>query len=164
MDEFSPYLHDNITHILHSEIPNITIPHIDDVPVKGLPSMYHLMDSLFETIPDNLGISQFVWEHFCNLKLSVTCVPQMGRSLIINESQLSLIGALVNQYLMCMHSWAPLAYVTYTFATTPWLPHLWLPQFEPFNAGLKAPCTTNKWLKYQISPYWHQVCPQNCMT
>jgi hypothetical protein len=57
-----PIFHDDVTvtHILRAEIPNITIPYIDDVPVKGPASMYRLVNGLFETIPDNPGIRRFV--------------------------------------------------------------------------------------------------------
>jgi len=35
-----PIFHDDITFILQPEIPHITIPYIDDVPVKGPPTRY----------------------------------------------------------------------------------------------------------------------------
>ena len=31
-----PIFHDDVTHILQSEIPDVTIPFIDDVPIKNL--------------------------------------------------------------------------------------------------------------------------------
>jgi hypothetical protein len=45
-----PIFHDDVTHILRAEIPDITIPYIDDVPVKGPASMYRLANGSFETI------------------------------------------------------------------------------------------------------------------
>ena len=59
-----PIFHDDVTHILQPEIPHITIPYIDDVPIKGPRSRYVLPTGDFETIPENSGIRRFVWEHF----------------------------------------------------------------------------------------------------
>ena len=88
-----PIFHDDVTFILQPEIPHVTIPYIDDVPVKGPPSQYLLTDGTYETIPLNPSICRFVWEHFENfnhvvqhmkycggtfsgLKLTV-CVPEI---------------------------------------------------------------------------------------
>ena len=51
-----PIFHDDVTYILQSEIPHLTIPYIDDVPVKGPSSCYMLDDGTYETIPENTGI------------------------------------------------------------------------------------------------------------
>ena len=51
-----PIFHDDVTYILQSEIPHLTIPYIDDVPVKGPSSRYMLDDGTYETIPENAGI------------------------------------------------------------------------------------------------------------
>jgi hypothetical protein len=48
-----PILHDNVTYILQPKIPHITIPYIDDTPVKGPKSEYHTIGRSYETIPDN---------------------------------------------------------------------------------------------------------------
>jgi hypothetical protein len=59
-----PAFHDDVMYILRKEIPHLTVPYIDDVPIKGPRSEYRKADGTFETIPDNPGIRQFVWEHF----------------------------------------------------------------------------------------------------
>jgi len=59
--------HEDVTYILQPEIPNFTIPYIDDIPVKGPASRYQLEDSTYETIPENPGIQRFIWEHVVNL-------------------------------------------------------------------------------------------------
>ena len=56
-----------MTYILQQEIPHLTIPYIDDMPVKGPASRYLLEDGLYETLPENPGIRKFVWEHFQNV-------------------------------------------------------------------------------------------------
>ena len=59
--------HNNVTYILQQEIPHLTIPYIDDVPVKGPVSRYLLEDGSYETLPEIPGIRKFVWEHFQNV-------------------------------------------------------------------------------------------------
>ena len=62
-----PIFHDNVTHILQPEVPQYTIPYIDDVPIRGPTSTYQATDGTFKTIPENSGIRRFIWEHFQNL-------------------------------------------------------------------------------------------------
>ena len=57
-----PIFHDDVTAILKPEIPEYTIPYIDDVPVRGPASRYE-KDGSYETIPENSGIRRFIWEH-----------------------------------------------------------------------------------------------------
>ena len=45
----------------------MTVPYIDGVPVKGPKTRYELPDGSYETIPENLGIRRFVWEHVNNV-------------------------------------------------------------------------------------------------
>jgi hypothetical protein len=49
--------------ILQHEIPEYTLPFIDDVPVKSMQTCYQREDSTYETIPNNPGIRCFIWEH-----------------------------------------------------------------------------------------------------
>lgn len=53
-------MHGDVTYILQDEIPDYTIPFIDDVPVKGPRTHYLQSDGSFETILENPGIRQFV--------------------------------------------------------------------------------------------------------
>ena len=61
-----PIFHDDVTEILKQEIPEYTIPYIDDVPVRGPASRYE-KDGVYETIPENEGIRRFIWEHVQNV-------------------------------------------------------------------------------------------------
>jgi hypothetical protein len=70
--------HDNVTFILQAEIPHVTIPYIDDIPIKGPMTMYQKVDDSYETIPENPGIHQFVWEHFENLNRVVQRMKYCG--------------------------------------------------------------------------------------
>ena len=62
-----PIFHDDVTEILKEEIPEFTIPYIDDVPVRGPATRYELEPGKYETIPENNGIRKFVWEHMLNV-------------------------------------------------------------------------------------------------
>ena len=59
--------HGDTTFLLQEEIPHVTIPFIDDIPVKGPETQYELPNGNFETIPGNNGIRRFVWEHMNNI-------------------------------------------------------------------------------------------------
>ncbi|ETW76002.1 hypothetical protein HETIRDRAFT_455614 [Heterobasidion irregulare TC 32-1] len=59
--------HDDVTHILQPEIPDMTIPFIDNVPIRGPLTQYELPNRGFEMHPNNPSIQQFVWEHFQGL-------------------------------------------------------------------------------------------------
>jgi len=48
-----PIFHNDITYILHQEIPRYTLPYIDDVPIRGLETRYELPDSSIETLEQN---------------------------------------------------------------------------------------------------------------
>jgi len=73
-----PIFHDDVTHILQQEIPHVTQPYIDDVPVRG-PVMRDLQEnSEPETIPDSPGIRRFVWEHFQDLNRVVQRMKYSG--------------------------------------------------------------------------------------
>lgn len=59
--------------LLQDEIPDIAVPFVDDVPVKGPPTRYELGPDTFETIPQNPGIRRFVWEHLLCSEISYMC-------------------------------------------------------------------------------------------
>ncbi|RXW11500.1 hypothetical protein EST38_g14355 [Candolleomyces aberdarensis] len=52
--------HGNLTFILQDQIPKVTMPFVDDVPVCGPATQYELPDGGFKMIPDNLGIRRFI--------------------------------------------------------------------------------------------------------
>ena len=62
-----PIFHDDVTYILQAEIPDTTIPYIDDVPIRGPATRYIGEDGSFETMPENISIHHFIWEHFQGL-------------------------------------------------------------------------------------------------
>ena len=73
-----PIFHDDVTHILQPEVPQYTIPYINDVPIRGPATTYQAPNGTFETIPENTGIRRFVWEHFQNLNWIVQRMMYCG--------------------------------------------------------------------------------------
>ena len=73
-----PVFHEDVTHILRPEIPHVTVPFIDDVPVKGPDSDYRRPDGSYETLRENPGIRRFVWEHFQNVNRVVQRMKYSG--------------------------------------------------------------------------------------
>ena len=73
-----PIFHDDVTYILQAEIPDVTVPFIDDVPIKGPKSRYMKKDGSYEVIDENPGIRKFVWEHFPNLNRVVQRMKYCG--------------------------------------------------------------------------------------
>jgi hypothetical protein len=51
-----PIFYDDVTYILQPEIPHVTQPYIDDIPVKGPSTRYIKDNGEPETIPKNSGI------------------------------------------------------------------------------------------------------------
>jgi hypothetical protein len=65
-----PIFHDDVTFILKDEIPHVTIPYIDDVPIRGPETRYELPGGGFQVIEGqhaDFGIRRFVWEHLQNV-------------------------------------------------------------------------------------------------
>lgn len=73
-----PIFHDDVTFILQPEIPHVTVPFIDDVPMKGPKTRYLLTNGEPATIPKNPGIRLFIWEHFQNLNRVVQRMTYCG--------------------------------------------------------------------------------------
>ena len=76
-----PIFHGDVVFILHPEIPKVTQPFIDDVPIKGPATRYIQSNGEPETIPENPGIRRFVWEHFQDVRLVVTILMIKSRQL-----------------------------------------------------------------------------------
>jgi len=48
--------HGDTSFILQEEIPDVTIPFIDDIPIKELPTRFELEDGTYETMSDNPNV------------------------------------------------------------------------------------------------------------
>jgi hypothetical protein len=70
--------HGDTTVLFQEEIPHVTIPFVDDIPVKGPPTRFENKDGMYETIPENKGIQHFVWEHLQNVNRVIQRVKHAG--------------------------------------------------------------------------------------
>ena len=83
-----PIFHDDVTYILREEIPHVTRPYIDDVPVKGPKTRYELPGGGYETIPENKGIRRFIWEHLQNMNRILQRIKYSGATFSGKKSYL----------------------------------------------------------------------------
>lgn len=90
--------HGDLTFLLQDEIPDIAVPFVDDVPVKGPRTRYETTNS-FETIPENKGIRKFVWEHLNNVNRIIQCIKHAGGTFSALKSHLCVPEALVVRHL-----------------------------------------------------------------
>ena len=83
-----PIFHNDVTYTLQPEIPHVTQPYIDNVPVKGPATRYIKEDGEPETIPENPGIRWFIWEHFQDLNHIVQWMKYCGGTFSRHKSTL----------------------------------------------------------------------------
>jgi hypothetical protein len=76
--------------ILQHEIPEYTLPFIDDVPVKSVQTRYQHEDGTYETIPDNPGICRFIWEHCIVINCILQCLENVGTT--VSASKFILVA------------------------------------------------------------------------
>jgi hypothetical protein len=87
--------HGDTTFLLQEEIPHVTEPFIDDIPVKGPISRYQNEDGTYETIPANQGIRRFVWEHLQNVNRVIQRVKHAGGTFSGIKSSICVESAVV---------------------------------------------------------------------
>ena len=87
--------HGDTTFLLQEEIPHVTEPFIDDIPVKGPVSRYQKEDGTYETIPANPGIRRFVWEHLENVNRVVQRIEHAGGTFSGIKSNICVDSAIV---------------------------------------------------------------------
>jgi hypothetical protein len=86
--------HGDLTFLLQDEIPDVAVPFVDDVPVKGPKTRYEIADS-FETIPENSGIRRFVWEHLQNVNRIIQRIRHAGGTFSAIKSHFCIPSAVV---------------------------------------------------------------------
>ncbi|SJL18605.1 uncharacterized protein ARMOST_22202 [Armillaria ostoyae] len=92
-----PIFHDDVTYILQAEVPHVTIPYVDDVPVRGPKTHYETADRGYKTISENDGIRRFVWEHFQNMnrvvqRMKYTGGTFSGHKAVLCASEIMVMG------------------------------------------------------------------------
>ena len=92
-----PIFHDDVTEILKPEIPHVTMPYIDDVPIKGPSTRYEQEDGTYETIAENDGIRRFVWEHIQNVnrvlqRMKYSGGTFSGKKTLVCAAEIEVLG------------------------------------------------------------------------
>lgn len=87
--------HGDTTFLLQDEIPDVTIPFVDDIPVKGPVTRYELENGEYETIPENPGIRRFVWEHLQNVNRVIQRIKHAGGTFSGLKSYLCVPSAII---------------------------------------------------------------------
>lgn len=90
--------HGDTTFLLQEEIPHVTVPFIDDIPVKGPSTRYQAADGTYETIPENPGIRRFVWEHLQNVNRVIQRIGHAGGTFSGIKSSICVESAVVVGY------------------------------------------------------------------
>ena len=73
-----PIFHEDVTKILQPKIPHVTQPYINNVPVRRPMSQCIKEDGKAETILENPGIRQFIWEHLQDVNRVVQQMKYCG--------------------------------------------------------------------------------------
>jgi len=91
--------HRNLTFLLQDEIPDIAIPFVNDILVKGPLTPYKTGPDSFETLPENLGIYCFVWEHLQNINCILQYIQHAGDTFSAAKSHICTSSAVIVRYL-----------------------------------------------------------------
>ncbi|RXW12346.1 hypothetical protein EST38_g13510 [Candolleomyces aberdarensis] len=100
--------HGDLTFILQDEIPEVTMPFVDDVPVRGPATRYELPGGGFETIPENPGIRRFVWEHVQDVMRVIWRVKKAGGTFSGPKAQICVPEAVIVGHLCTYEGRRPL--------------------------------------------------------
>ncbi|KAJ2911441.1 hypothetical protein MD484_g8972, partial [Candolleomyces efflorescens] len=93
--------HGDITFILQDEIPRVTQPFVDDVPVRGPKTRYELPDGRYETIAENSGIRRFIWEHINDCARVLQRIGHAGGTFSGPKAQVAVPEAIIVGHLCC---------------------------------------------------------------
>ncbi|RXW16706.1 hypothetical protein EST38_g9147 [Candolleomyces aberdarensis] len=100
--------HGDITFLLQDEIPHITQPFVDDVPIRGPKTRYELPDGGYETISDNPGIRRFIWEHLTDCARILQRIGHAGGTFSGPKAQIAVPEAVIVGHLCCYEGRKPL--------------------------------------------------------
>ena len=81
--------------ILQQEIPNVANIFIDDLPIKGPAHMYLDTEGNPETIPENIGIRRFIWEHANDVHRIMHRIGHAGGTFSHSKIQLARREAII---------------------------------------------------------------------
>jgi hypothetical protein len=84
-----------MTFILNDEIPHIANIFIDDLPIKGPPTIYPDKAGNPEVLEENPGIRRFIWEHAQDVHRIMHRIKEAGATFSASKIQLCLPEALI---------------------------------------------------------------------
>jgi hypothetical protein len=102
-----PIFQADVTYILKDEIPEHTIPFLDDASALAPRSRYERPNSTFEVISENPGIRRFVWEHFVILNRLAQRMKYVGGTWSGTKSKLCYPEVLIVGHLCCYEGRKP---------------------------------------------------------
>jgi hypothetical protein len=79
---------------MQPEIPDLTMPFVDDIPVKG-PVTYYETEDGYETTPENPNICCFVWEHLNNVNCILQWLKHTGGTFSAKKSHFCMPSAVI---------------------------------------------------------------------
>jgi len=81
--------------ILQEEIPDVTIPFIDDIPIKGLLTRFELEDGTYETMSDNPNVRKFVNMHLEDVLRIAHKLRKANATILAPKVQIGVEKALI---------------------------------------------------------------------
>lgn len=95
-------MHGDVCFILRDEIPHVTIPFIDDVPLKGPKSRHQLPDGSYKTVEGNAEVRLFIYEHLLDFirvchRFRVVGATLSGKKITLCAPQAVVVGHLCTE-------------------------------------------------------------------
>src|SRR6266850_2601428 len=89
--------HKDVTFILEPEIPDIAWPFMDNCGIKGAETHYETHNGGFETIPGNMWMHRFIWEHLNDIhrilhRFRCTSATVLAKKLFIAIPEIVVLG------------------------------------------------------------------------
>ena len=100
-------MYGDVTFTLSNEIPHVTQPFVDDVPVKGPATQYELLGGSYETIPKNGGVHHFIWETLQNTHRVIQQMKVVGTTFNPKKSYIAIPCAEVVGHICTYEGWVP---------------------------------------------------------
>lgn len=137
--------HEDITFILELEIPHIAWPFVDDCSIKGPATRFETDVGDCETLLDNPGIRQFIWQHLHDIHHILHQLSHAGATVsakklfiavpevIILEHKCNYEGCVPDDSkIACVHNWPACKNLTdvHAFLCTTGFMRIWIKNYS----------------------------------
>ena len=85
----------DMSFILQDEMPQYSYPFFNDLSVKSVTTWYKNSDGSYETIPGNLGICCFIWEHLQVVHRILQCLQNISATVSTKKFILVALDATI---------------------------------------------------------------------